>query len=116
MLNRAVFRASLEYWDDTDQLNRQIDELMRHEKLVVQRKTKDKVKEIDIRPAIYGLSVLDDHLEMELGLGEAGFVRPGEVIELLSEGRNVDTPVVIIHRTELSRIDEQGVRLSAMEL
>lgn len=62
----------------------QLEEIMAAESLIINRQRADRVKEVDIRPAIVNLELRGnaegDLLYLELALGNLGFARPDEVL------------------------------------
>jgi hypothetical protein len=103
-------------WQNDDSLRAQIDALLQNTSLVCERKGKDSVKTIDLRPAIYDLRIEGDRLLMILGLGEGGYAKATEVAGFLAEGRLREPSALPFHRRDMYRVDESGVRTPAMEL
>lgn len=115
ILNRALYQIDLACWRDTDQLKLQVNELLARDQIWVQRKGKDSIKEVDIRKAIYQLVVTDMHLEMLLGIGEGGYVRPNEVLEHLGDGLVVPAEAVTCHRCGLYQVIDEQTMIDGMQ-
>ena len=86
------------------------------EKLEIARQTKEAVKTVDIRPALYSLTITEDSLLMVLGLGEGGYARPNEVAMLLLDGDEARVAALPYHRKDMYRCDEQGRIIDAMDV
>ena len=119
-LNRAIYEIPLDA--DNNDVQSKIDALMSRNKVEIDRETKDDVKTVDIRPAIYILQFRPSETEkalgtlyMELGIGTAGYARPTEVLKVSGIVDDSRIPAVIIHRKNLLFIDDNGRRLSPME-
>ncbi|UCD16523.1 MAG: TIGR03960 family B12-binding radical SAM protein [Candidatus Zixiibacteriota bacterium] len=119
-LNRAVYELAV---DREFSHAAKIDALLSRESVEVQRITKDDVKTVDIRPAVYMLEYRDENVQypgkalitMELGVGQAGYVRPTEVVLAAGITKEEDLPALRIHRKEFLYIDPDGNRLTPME-
>ncbi len=117
LLNRALYTV---YGDlgDLDTLSNAIDNLLAKDSVIAQRSTKDGAKEVEIRPAIYKLE-LDDNgtapcLNMELGLGEGGYAKPSEVIDMLGEFSPEHLASLHFHRAALQYRDSNGTYLDPL--
>ena len=105
-LNRVEYCIPVEEWTDLDDLNNSLKNIMEAGKLETERKGKNEVKQVDIRPAIYELKIDGDFLVMTLGLGEGGYTRPTEVVEFLGRGL-VSNPVALpFHRRAMYRLED----------
>ena len=82
----------------------------------MERAGKSETRTVDVRPAIYDITVENENLVMTLGIGESGYVRPVEVLDLLDTGRDIRLLSHSIHRKELYRQDEQGRKINAMDI
>jgi len=119
-LNRAVYEVMIEW--DAD-CSRKIDNLLAKESVKINRQTKEEIKMVDIRPAIFEISYMEESridqtrgaLQMELGIGSSGYARPQEVIQAagLADARSI--LAVLIHRIDLLSVDQSGNRLTPME-
>jgi radical SAM family uncharacterized protein/radical SAM-linked protein len=119
-LNRAVYEVSVE---NNPNYSKKITELLSHSKVEIKRAVKEETKVVDIRPAIFILDYRGSDTDesemakiyMELGVGNAGYARPSEV--LLAAGISDETTTVAldIHRKDLLYIDDNGKRLTPME-
>ncbi|MBD3402645.1 DUF2344 domain-containing protein, partial [candidate division GN15 bacterium] len=116
MLNRARYAIDLSLWDDRASLEKQAEQLLARESLIVPRKGKDAVKEVDIRPAIYGLTVTDTQLDMLLGIGEGGYARPSEVLEQLTDTLRLPVQAVTVHRSGLYRVIDEHEMIDGMQI
>lgn len=94
--------------------------ILDEDSIVISRKRGEDEKEVDVRPAIIDLSLKQTNsgrkrLEMALGLGNLGFVRPDEI---LSQCLNVEEEKVLplkIHRRTLLVVEGER-RLSPFEV
>lgn len=119
-LNRAVYEVVI---DKSIDCRDKLAYLLSQEKVEVNRTAKDEIKVVNIRPAIYELSYLEEStlapekavVVMELGVGSAGYVRPQEVILAAGLGDEKTVPALIIHRRDLLYINPDGARISPME-
>jgi radical SAM family uncharacterized protein/radical SAM-linked protein len=105
-LNRVEYCIPVEEWTDLDDLNSSLEDIMEAGQLETERKGKDDVKRVDIRPAIYELKIEDDFLVMTLGLGEGGYTRPTEVVEFLGRGLVSDPVALPFHRRAMYRLED----------
>lgn len=115
-LNRAGYCLELNNISKDIGLERNIGRLLDAESLVVERTGKTETTSIDIRPAVYGLSVKDGVLWMTLGIGEGGYARPAEVLNLLFGGAGLEYFLFQLHRHNLFRINQNGEQLPAMDV
>jgi radical SAM family uncharacterized protein/radical SAM-linked protein len=116
MLNRVEYTAPLSMWASPEQLRESIARVMALSTLEIDRALKDSTKKVDIRPAIYDLRIEGDRLFMVLGLGEGGYAKATEVAQCLSDGLTREVVAVPFHRLDVYYVDDNGVRVSAMEL
>lgn len=84
-IDRAEYIVECEYSGDVD-----TDALMANNELKVMKKSKSGVKESDIRPYIYALSVIDRSdstviLDMEIAVGSAYNLKPDSVLEAMEK-------------------------------
>jgi len=115
-LNRVVYTLPLEALDKTVDLLDRAGSLMAADRLHVERIGKSETKVIDVRPAIYEITVANENLVMTLGIGEGGYARPSEVLQLLDTGHDLRFLSNWLHRKELYRQDEQGRKIGAMDI
>ncbi len=115
-LNRVVYTLPLEELEKTDDLIEKGRDILKVDRLYVERTGKSETKTVNVRPAIYDIGVENENLVMTLGIGESGYVRPVEVLELLDTGRDVRLLSHSLHRKELYRQDEQGRKINAMDI
>jgi len=120
-LNRAVYEIGL--FTDID-YNAQLTQLLSNDKIEIERMTKDDAKIVDIRPAVYKLDfqkgVGDNDsstskVYMELGVGNAGYARPSEIIQAAGIVAPEELPALDIHRKDLLYINDNGEQLTPME-
>ncbi len=120
IINRAVYELVLE--EDND-IEDKIEALLIRDKIEVGRVKKDTVRTIDIRPAIYSLGINRHNadypgqsvLTLELGIGQAGYARPGEVVVAAGLIDKENLPALIFHRKALLGIDDNNNRLTPMD-
>ncbi len=119
-LNRAVYELLIDKNLDYDE---KISRLLSQQKIEINRLSKEEIKVIDIRPAIFEISFAEHSqidanspaLRLELGIGSAGYAKPQEVFLAagLTDEKNVQA--LKIHRVELLNVDPLGNRLTPME-
>ena len=111
MLNRAVYQITGEF-DDVELLEARMGAVLQRGSVIANRTGKEGSKEVEIRPAIYRLELRhqDDRfiMEMELGLGEGGYARPTEVIEVLDLFEAERIASFHFHRKVMNYYDESG--------
>ncbi|MEW6050537.1 MAG: TIGR03960 family B12-binding radical SAM protein [Candidatus Zixiibacteriota bacterium] len=115
-LNRVTYTLPVHYWSDTRTLDEQLSRLMAATSLEIDRPTKEATKRVDIRPAIYGLSIENNNLVMLLGLGDGGYARPTEVAELLKESLITDPIALPFHRLTMFRMEPDGRHIEGMDI
>ncbi len=115
-LNRVRYELSLDCWAKDAPLQEMIERALTSDTLVIERPSKDYTKPVDIRPALYELSIADDKVSMLLGLGEAGYARPTEVAQFLTTGLLLPINGLPFHRREMYRLETDGRRIDAMDL
>jgi len=115
-LNRAVYTMPLEVLNKTDDLLDKACDLLEKDRLYVKRVGKSETTTVDIRPALYGITIIDENLVMTLGVGEGGYVRPSEILQLLDTGHDIKLLSHSLHRLEMYRQDEQGEKINAMDV
>jgi len=69
--------------DNKSRLENKIKELLASEKIIVKRKRKEKIKEIDIRPMIIELSLDRGTLRMLVQSNSEGTTKPDEILSVL---------------------------------
>jgi radical SAM-linked protein len=115
-LNRVAYRILLDVWDDPGKLREAVEDLQTREVLECRRTRKEETKVVDIRPAVYDVLIVDNELEMVLGLGDGGYARPTEAAEFLTAGMNTDIVALPFHRREMYRLNESGEKIDGMDL
>lgn len=116
LLNRVVYPISVADLGDPARLSRRIDDILTATELEIERETKGGTKVVDVRRAIYDLTIENGVLTMVLGLGEGGYVRPTEVASLLLEKEEAQMPGLLFHRKDMYRQEEDGSIRGGMEL
>lgn len=114
-LNRAVYTLPLTLLSDRQRVADRIPRLFEADRLEIEREGKSKTSTVDIRRAIYDITMDDETLTMTLGLGEGGYARPTEVLSLLDEAGDIQASTFGFHRAELYRFDGDK-KLGAMLL
>lgn len=119
-LNRAVYQAFVTRDDNYPAM---IEALMARDMIEIERSGKAETRIVDIRGALFSLEYREEsaaepgmaELYMELGVGEAGYARPTEVILAAGVADQETIKAVKCHRRELLYIDDTGRRLTPME-
>jgi len=115
-LNRVVYSLPLELWSDATLLQAGIDSFQSADVHMVERKGKKGTRQIDIKPTVYSMSIEEESLVLLLGIGDGGYVRPEEVLALLSDGLVADTAALPVHRREMYRLELDNRKIDPMEL
>lgn len=119
-LNRAIYEVVI---DKNVDCKDKMAYLLSLEKAEVRRASKDEIRVVDIRPAIFKLEYIEQStvspdraaIIMELGLGQAGYARPQEVMMVSGVIAEPLLPALIIHRRDLLYIDGKGDKLTPMD-
>ncbi|RME31602.1 MAG: hypothetical protein D6800_00620 [Candidatus Zixiibacteriota bacterium] len=111
-----MYTVPVANWSDYAALQSQLDKLLQAETLPFERPGKNGVREVDLRPALYELSIADEQLVMTLGLGEGGYARPEEIVSLLADGLTVDSKALRYHRKRLYRVNQDGSEIDPMSI
>jgi radical SAM family uncharacterized protein/radical SAM-linked protein len=116
-LNRAEYTIPVDALSEEAQTDLQstIEKLIAAESLEIERQGKEQVKIVDIRPAIYDLTIRESHIVMTLGIGDGGYARPSEVLPLLDDQTDARVLSFMAHRKDVYRMDD-AQRISAMEV
>ncbi len=115
-LNRAVYALELDKETILADLNSKIKSVLDKKVLEVERVGKKRTIVIDVRPAIYELLIDENILKMTLGMGDGGYIRPNEILELLFGKENVPVLSDRLHRKELFHIDDHGNKIDPMDM
>ncbi|MCK5125578.1 MAG: TIGR03960 family B12-binding radical SAM protein [candidate division Zixibacteria bacterium] len=111
MLNRAFYTV-MGNLGDLDQISDTIENLLSKESIIGIRSTKDGGKEVEIRPAIYKLCINREDekpfIEMELGLGDGGYAKPSELMNVFGLWKEHQLVSLHYHRKALMFKDEMG--------
>lgn len=117
LLNRATYRVTGDF-GSPDLFESRINDLLQKESIIANRTTKDGVKAVEIRPAIYRFELHQNGpqpaVEMELGLGEGGYAKPNEVLEVLGLFDAETIASFHFHRKALQYKDESGEYLDPL--
>ncbi len=119
-INRAVYELTV---DRDPSYPEKINALLERDTIEIQRVGKDSTKTVDIRPALYACTWQEESeddpnqakLILELGVGQAGYARPTEVMLTAGIADEQDVPALAFHRREMLYIDENGNRLTPLE-
>ena len=115
-LNRVRYEIATDCWRTSEHLPVLLDGLLASPSLIIDRPSKETTKQVDIRPAIYELALVDNKVSMLLGLGEGGYARPTEVAQFLTDSLLLPINGLPFHRKEMYRIQPDNSRVDAMEL
>jgi radical SAM-linked protein len=116
LLNRVIYTVPFkEKWNESD-LNDKVTALLDSQTLEIERVGKSGTKVVDLRPGIYDLKVENDLLVMTMGVGDGGYVRPSELLRLLTEDDDDAYLAYMVHRKEMYRVDENGEKIHPMDL
>ena len=117
LLNRATYQITGQF-GDPDLLESRMEGLLRQESILIRRAIKEGSKEMEIRRAVYRFELLrggDQHvIEMELGLGEAGYARPTELLEALELFAPENVATFHFHRKAMNYFHESGQYLDPL--
>lgn len=115
-LNRVIYTLPLENMREKADLLHKVSGILQADTLPIERIGKSETTTVDVRPAIYDIKVDDDILVMTLGIGEGGYARPTEVLELLNIGNDSILLSYSFHRKEMYRHEEDGRKTNAMDI
>ncbi len=115
-LNRVRYEIATDCWRTSEHLPVLLDGLLASPSLIIDRPSKETTKQVDIRPAIYELALVNNKVSMLLGLGEGGYARPTEVAQFLTDSLLLPINGLPFHRKEMYRIQPDNSRVDAMEL
>ncbi|MFQ6008129.1 MAG: TIGR03936 family radical SAM-associated protein, partial [Candidatus Zixiibacteriota bacterium] len=115
-LNRVVYTLPLEGIGNQADLLDKISGILRADALPIERVGKSETTTVDVRPAIYDLTVDGDSLMMTLGLGDGGYVRPVEVLKLLKPEADWAVISHSFHRREIYRYEKDGRKTDPMDI
>ncbi len=116
VLNRVEYLLPLDEGEDTAALTAKAGEALAGDRLEIERIGKNGATTIDIRPALYSITVTDKLIELTLGVGEGGYARPDEVLGLLFPAERVKPMTNRLHRRAMYRVDSLGARIDPMRL
>ena len=115
-VNRAVYLMPLDDIEVGFDLSMALRDVMNADNLEVERQSKGKKRTVNVRPAIYDLTVKASDLRMVLGVGDGGYVRPSEVANLIFSESGCETGFLPFHRQDLYKCDNDGIIIRAMDL
>lgn len=103
---RIQFRDG--YYDEQVFLDK-VDEFYAQEAITILKKTKKSEKEVDIRPMIYDMKVVDGHIFMQLATGSVNNLKPNLVMEAFCRflGLEHQPFAFMVHRIE-TYLEEDG--------
>jgi radical SAM-linked protein len=116
MINRITYELNINYITSPAELKEKIDTFLDCEHYEFDRKKKSETIIIDIRPAVHELIIKDDCLSMTLGNSDGGYVKPGEVLQVLLKDKFDKFLLNQIHRKEMFRIDENKQKILLMDI
>jgi len=116
LLNRVEYSLVLDDKDDVETITARAAEIMQADTLEVVRTGKNGSTAVDIRPAVYDISVKVDSMTLSLGVGEGGYARPTELLAILAGPDRAKTLALRLHRMAMYRVDTEGNRLDPMTL
>jgi radical SAM-linked protein len=112
MLRAARYDLKIYDAAEAEQLIGAIPAMMQREQVFAMRKTKTAVKQTDIRPLIYTLCGIGNHIDTTLALTETETCKPGMLMEALKHeaGFPADEEIrMLITRTLLLGENEEGI-------
>lgn len=97
------------YYDEQLFLDK-VEAFIGQESIVIVKKTKKSEKEVDIRPMIYDMSVIDGHIHMQLATGSVNNLKPDLVMEAFCRYLSLayEKFAFQVHRLE-TYLDNDGV-------
>lgn len=102
-----------------DNWESKIDDFCAKEEIIVTKKTKKSVKEVDIKPMIYTIRAVNGKVFMQIASGSTNNLKPELVMQAFCEylGFELNEFALMIHRKELyaNRGDENNLELIALE-
>jgi len=117
LLNRARYEVRGDF-GNIDEIKSRLTDLLTRQSVMAVRGIRDGGKQVDIRQAIFELDLDSDDLgpflTMELGLGEAGYAKPSEVLKALGGLSEKDITSLHFHRRALLYKNTAGVYLDPL--
>lgn len=104
---RITFRDG--YYKEEDFLKK-VQEFYNQENIIILKKTKKSEKEVDIRPMIYKMDVVDSHIFLQLATGSVNNLKPNLVMESMCQylGLEYQPFAFMVHRME-TYLENDGV-------
>ncbi len=105
-INAAVISADyeIEWPEESDEPGDFNASILSRDKIVIQRKTGKGIKEIDLRPGIYEIQWNAPTLEMRLAFSPTMYVRPSEVLSIMTGWTDDAIKRIAITRTGLKTL------------
>lgn len=116
LINRISYQLNINYLPDNSELNEKIASFLSCEKHEIERVKKKVNITVDIRPAVYDLSIDGENLNMTLGNSDGGYVKPTEVLTVLLGDKYDKYLLNQIHRKEMYHVDENDNKIKLMDL
>ncbi len=111
--NAMSIVAAADYKVYTDLFGKDVlDAFMAQEEVVVLKKTKKSEKEVNIRPMIFELSLVDDGIFMKVAQGSASNLKPELVMESLAKFSAITLPSMITYERLDMYCEENGKLVS----
>ena len=111
MLNAAEYDIEILDGDKAEQMNAALPGYLAQEEIITPRKTKSGVKDVDAKPLMYGVKGDNSHLYATLALTERESCKPDMLINSLCAYAGCELPRVMITRTRLLALNENGERV-----
>jgi radical SAM-linked protein len=117
LINRIEYTVAIDEMNvDSEALSSKVKEMLNSQALEIEREGKSGSKTIDLRPGIYDLKVEGGLLYLTLGVGDGHYVKPSEILNLLSGRSSSEIINYGVHRKEMYQVDETGERIDPMQL
>ena len=116
LINRVVYTIPISFWSDVSALQSQIDRIMAGDTAIIERDTKEGIKTMDIKPAVFDLCIDAGNLLLTLGVGEVGYARPNEVAQLLRDSLICRIVALPFHRKAMYRVANDGRIINPLDL
>lgn len=114
ILTAAAYRITIRDEAAAKRMINAIPAFLAREEIMAVRKTKTGMKDTNIKPLIYALTGEGNILNATLALTERETCKPSMLTEALSRFTGDETPEILVHRTGLFGLDQDG-RLRELE-
>lgn len=106
---RITFREG--YYEEALFLEK-LNDFYAQEQILIRKKTKKSEKEVDIRPMIYDMKIVDGHIYLKLATGSVNNLKPNLVMEAFVNylGLSYEPFAFMVHRLE-TYLEKEGVLL-----